>query len=123
MFGLPEKTIVIGCEEAKEYIKSKILVLEAERESLEEQVDKLYSQIDLINEKIAREQFNLYNVSNPPTTETTECKCCYVPEPFIDNGVHVADMHTGIGKNGKGLITFTEVGGKRPIELFDPMYE
>lgn len=62
MMGLPERTIVMSCEEAKEYVSSKLVVLMQHREELQKELDNINEQIDIEMDKLEM-------LNNPPHVE------------------------------------------------------
>ena len=62
MVGLPERTIVISHEDAKEYVASKLMVLTQVRDGLQKELDS-------INEEIDIEMNKLEMLNNPPAIE------------------------------------------------------
>lgn len=59
MIGLAEKTVCMGVEEAKEYVRAKLIVLYATREELAQQLDEIQKEID-------EENMQLTFLENPP---------------------------------------------------------
>lgn len=64
MHGLPERSIVMGIEEAKTYAESRLVVLNQKRDQLLNELDKIEIQIEMETQK-------LYMLNNPPKLE-----CC-----------------------------------------------
>lgn len=62
MIGLKEKSIVISLDEAKEYSKSRLIVLN-------QQKDRLLNELDKIDININMEMEKLSMIDNPPKDE------------------------------------------------------
>lgn len=62
MMGLPERTIVMSCEDAKDYVDAKI-------ETLCNRKDALLTELNNIDREIDQEMEKLYMLNNPPQKE------------------------------------------------------
>lgn len=73
MIGLADKSIVMGIDDAKEYVVARISVLEQQKHELEQQLFEVDCELQIEHEK-------LNALMNPP--QASNCCCCdEIPAP------------------------------------------
>ena len=74
MIGLAEKSIVMGVDDARDYVNARIEVLNQKREELLDELTSIENQIQIETDK-------LFMLNNPPTT----CNCPNLEVPDLIN--------------------------------------
>ena len=69
MIGLEKETVCMNVDEAKEYVMSKIIILQETKSSSEERLSELNAELD-------REYNYLDALENPPSSQSNCCCDC-----------------------------------------------